>query len=134
MKFVPRPGRTLRFIRVEPAHRPYKKWKAIFKDENDKEFVRYFGGLHADGTPFTDYTKGATDIQHSHYRKRHAKDLESSIAKAKEHDDELFLASPGILSMEVLWGSHHDMRKNIKDFKDTYLGRKYLPEVKKEDV
>lgn len=134
MRFVPRSGRTLRFVRVEPAHRPMKKWKAIFQDENNKQFVRYFGGLHEDGTPYPDYTKGATEAQMTHYRKRHHKELSESIARAKEHNDELFLASPGMLSMEVLWGKHTNMKQNIKDYRETYLGRKYLPEVKKEDV
>ena len=133
MKIVPRPGRTLRFVRVEPAHRPFKKWKGIFEDENKKQYVRYFGGLHANGDPYPDFTKGATEAQMTHYRKRHHKDLASSIAYAKEHDDELFLASPGVLSMEVLWGLEPDMKKNIKTYKETYLGRKYLPPVKKDE-
>jgi len=111
-----------------------KKWKAIFQDENNKQFVRYFGGLHEDGTPYPDYTKGATEAQMNHYRKRHHKELSESIAKAKEHNDELFLASPGMLSMEILWGSHTNMKQNIKDYRETSLGRKYLPEVKKADV
>lgn len=134
MKIVPRPGRTLRFVRVEPAHRPFKKWKGVFKDENDKEFVRYFGGLYANGDPYPDFTKGATEAQMQHYRKRHNKDLVKSIEQAKEHNDELFLASPGMLSMEILWGPSKDMKANIKSYRETYLGRKYLPEVKKEDV
>jgi hypothetical protein len=110
-----------------------KKWKAIFKDEKNKEYIRYFGGLHEDGTPYPDYTKGATEAQMVHYRKRHHKELSDSILKAKQHNDELFLASPGMLSMEVLW-SGTNMKDNIKAYRETYLGRKYLPEVKQEDV
>jgi hypothetical protein len=128
MRVIPRPGRTLRFLRIEPAHRPFKKWKAVFRDvDTSKEFVRYFGGLHADGTPFPDYTKGATDAQMAHYRRRHKKDLENSVELAKTHNDELYLASPGMLSMEILWGPEPDMKKNIKSYRETYLGRKYLP-------
>jgi hypothetical protein len=35
--------------------------------------------------------------------------------------------------MEVLWGADSDMKKNIKSYRDTYLGRNYLPPVKKDE-
>ena len=130
MRVSPDPGRRLRFIKLEPAHRPYKKWKAYFEDADKTQYVRYFGGKYADGKNYPDYTLSgddqATDAKRDLYRKRHNKEKVSSEALAKEHNDELYLVSPGLLSLVVLWGDSHSIKENIKEFKSKYLNSNFL--------
>jgi len=126
MSVTPREGRKIKFIRIETAHVPYKKWKAFFQDENGREFIRYFGGKHADGTEYTDYTRGATEFQREAYRRRHAHDCVKPQELAKKYNDELYLASPGILSYEILWGDSQDIKENIRRYKKTYLNSNFF--------
>ena len=126
MKVAPKEGRRLRFIRLETAQVPYKKWKAFFQDQEGKEYVRYFGGKMADGTAYADYTTTGTDQQRTNYLSRHKHDLDTPLREAKVHNDELFLIAPGMLSYHILWGEHRDIKQNIREYKKTFLNGNFL--------
>ena len=128
MRVAPREHRRLCFLRVETAQIPYKKWKAIFQDENGKEFVRYFGGKLADGKAYDDYTTTGTEEQRRKFLSRHAHFLREPMKEAKDHDDELYLVAPCMLSYHILWGDSRDIKTNIRAFKKTYLGGNFLGE------
>jgi hypothetical protein len=126
MKVAAKEGRRLRFIRLETAQVPYKKWKAYFQDQDGKEYVRYFGGKMADGTPYADYTTTGTDQQRTNYLSRHKHDLDTPLREAKIHDDELYLIAPGLLSYYILWGNDRDIKKNIREYKKSFLGGNFF--------
>lgn len=130
-KVVPIKGRRLKFVRLEVSHNQYKKWRAIFQDIATKKlYVRDFGGKHIDGEEYVDYTKDppATDKQRAEYRRRHGKDVTKAEKEAKEHDDELYLATPGMLSMFLLLGDTHNLKKNMVQWRNKYLKGNFLNE------
>jgi len=122
-------GRRIKFVRLEPSHNQYKKWRAIFEDiETKKRYARDFGGKQIDGEDYIDYTKDppATDRQRDEYRRRHKKDVTKAEKEGKEFDDELYLATPGMLSMFLLWGDSHSLKKNTMEWRNKYLKGAFL--------
>lgn len=129
VKPKPMKGRRIKFLRLEPSFSLTKKWRASFQDlETKKIYTREFGGKHIDGEDYIDYTKNppATDKQRNEYRRRHQKDVVKAEREAKEHDDELFLATPGMLSYWLLWGDTHDLKKNAVEWRNKYLNGVFL--------
>ena len=127
-KTKPRDGRQLKFVKLQPVgiERPDKKWLATFEDvDTGKKYIRYFGGKEG-GKPYADYTTTGTEKQRDFYRRRHNKDVTDSTEKAKQDNDEIWLVSPGMLSMFLLWGDSKDLRENVKKFKADWLGGAYL--------
>ena len=80
----------------------------------------------ADGTPYADYTTTGTDQQRTNYLSRHKHDLDTPLREAKIHDDELFLIAPGMLSYYILWGNDRDIKKNIREYKKSFLNGNFF--------
>ncbi len=130
-------GRRIRFVRLETSHNQYKKWRAVFEDkETKKRYTRDFGGKKIDGEEYIDYTKDppATDKQRDEYRRRHKKDVTKAEAEGKKYNDELYLATPGMLSMGLLWGNSHNLKKNMMEWRNMYLNGAFLDQEAKEET
>lgn len=88
-------------ISVKRSDREGKKWVAEFKMADGHLRHTHFGA-----SGYTDYTRGASDEQRTHYRDRHHKDLVSRDP-----------TSAGLLSYHILWGSSRSMERNLAIFK-----------------
>ena len=93
-----------KLIKIVKSDKPKKKWKAIFKKDNDREKTVYFGSAN-----MNDYTLTGDKKARERYRKRHKKDL-------KTNDP----TRAGYLSFYVLWGDSVNIKKNIADYRKRF--------------
>jgi hypothetical protein len=91
-------------VSVKRSDREGKKWVAEFKMADGHLRHTHFGA-----SGYTDYTRGASDEQRTHYRDRHRKDLVSRDPTAA-----------GLLAMNILWGPSRSIERNIQIFKREY--------------
>lgn len=75
-----------------------KKKKAVFVVDGQRKRV-HFGGLKPDGTPYMDYTRGATEEQKKQYIERHKNSKREMEATRNWRDP----TAPGTLSRYLLW-------------------------------
>ena len=91
-------------MHIRKSHNRLKKYDAVFDDGT----VTSFGGVHADGTPYGDYTTGTTDQQREAYIARHS---------AMEDFDNY--KSAGSLSYWILWNTR-DINKNLNIYRKRF--------------
>ena len=90
----------MRLVSVEPSRLATKKYTAIY--DNGQR-------VHFGAKGYTDYTLGASDNKRQNYWNRHMKDLNVDNP-----------VSPAYLSLYVLWGASHDIKENIKYYKERF--------------
>ena len=83
-------------MRIEKAHNPDKKWRAVFNDGTHTEF-----GASA----YLDFTQHKDPERRKRYRIRHAKDLKTKDPK-----------KAGYLSYYLLWGDSTSLAENVKAY------------------
>lgn len=93
-----------KLIKIIKSDKPKKKWKAIFKKDNGKEKVTYFGSAG-----MNDYTLTGDKEARERFRKRHKRDLRTNDP-----------TRAGYLSYYILWGDSTDIKKNIADYRKRF--------------
>ena len=89
-------------MKLEKSKNPLKKYDAVFDDGRRISF----GGVRRDGTPYDDYTLGASDQKREAYLKRHS---------AMEDFENPYTA--GSLAAWILWGSTRSVQKNLDAYR-----------------
>lgn len=87
-------------MRLEKAHNPAKKWRAVFNDGTHTEFG---------ATGYDDFTKTKNIDQRTRYRIRHHKDLKTGNPK-----------KAGFLSYYLLWGNSTSLAQNVKEYNQRF--------------
>ena len=98
----------VKLIKVVKSEKKKKKWKAIFKLDNEKEKTTHFGFNNPKDLK-NDYTLHFDKERRERYRKRHEKDL-------KTNDP----TRAGYLSFFLLWGDSTSLKKNISTYKKKF--------------
>lgn len=88
----------MRLLFVTKSDIKGKKKKAVFLVDGKRKTV-HFGGVKPDGTPYTDYTRGATDEQKKEYIRRHKMSKTEMKATRNWRDP----TAAGTLSRYLLW-------------------------------
>jgi hypothetical protein len=94
----------MKLVSVKPATNGKNKYTATFMKDNGRTKTTNFGAKGMD-----DFTLKGDKEQRSHYRERHAKDLETKDP-----------TRAGYLSYYILWGDSTSLRENVRSYKDRF--------------
>ena len=89
----------MKLLFVTKSNLKGKKKKAVFVMDDSSRKTVHFGGVKADGTPYTDYTRGASDETRKRYIERHKSSVSEMRATRRWKDP----TAAGTLSRYLLW-------------------------------